>query len=341
MSLGASKFETTACRFIVTFFTTLTWSSLSPAAESAKIETILKFDPVARTGQCLLQYVSNEQEVNYWLDRYQIQTQDLSNKKKPARPEELSALASGLQQLEALWGGLFKPAVNTRFTFETSHSYSNQAGVIQGKGYNPESLKLINMKRCSSVEGCKSNNVAHLMHELCHQIGHTPHVNGRTFQDNFAASVGANCRVSNYSHTNLSEQFAEACSSFVTRPERLFEKNQNCQRTFHEFFAKTFPNGRLASCNDPNKKLQLASALPNSGTMVALRHATLTPVGVAIVNTGATTPASRRPATQVASMAGPGDDNFDTMGDLCKTVMNSNFDDMLELMIAIKTSTKM
>lgn len=332
---AASKNETVVSRFIVLILVCIAWASTSFGNDGAKTNVILKRDPIATSGKCLIEMISTEEDTKYWLDRYKIQTVDLDKKGGPARFEERAALASGLQQLEALWGGQFAPAINTKIDFQSRSGASKQLG---GASYTPTHTKRISMNRCDS-QGCKSRNVAHLMHELCHQIGHSEYKNGQSFQNAMAASVGKSCYVSDYSHDSLSEQFAENCSSFVTHPERLYEKNQACRAAFHNFFAKAFQNGKLASCSDQEKKLQLAAAIGNpGGTIVATAPVTIRPTVVAIVNPGGTQkPAPPRAPAKVASIAAPGDENFDSLGALCQMLKSDNWDTLQDLMIEMST----
>jgi hypothetical protein len=196
----------------------------------------MKHDQVAASGQCLLPVVDTDADAQKILDAYKI-------KAPKALPEERIALARGLFQVSALYGGIFKPMENVTVSFSDGGGKSSQNGFSGGTNH-------IDMRRSDSC-GWHPNNVAHMMHEFCHQVGN---YNGASYYSSYARAVGGSCHPTGYSGSNSHENFAEVCSAYITRPEKLLKGDKGCQKAYAYFSEQVFKkNGSLASCNTKTK----------------------------------------------------------------------------------------
>ena len=176
---------------------------------------------------------------------------------------------------------MFTPLVNSQVSFFQRGGASRQVGRDrQGCGH-------LHMARCSSGR-CLSTNIAHLMHELGHQVGNTQFSGGGNYYSQFRR-VSSRCFPTAYSAKKPNENFAEIFAAYLTRPELLSQGNADCKRAYAFFSDKVFrTNGRLASCQ-PQVKNQLMAA-------VAARR----PGGIQLASMSA-------PSTnmQTAALAGP------------------------------------
>lgn len=169
-----------------------------------------------------------------------------------ASETEKLALARGIAQAQALLGRPVTFAKNVRFTFETRTGYSSYQG--SSKGWHQ-----IRMNRCDSKgRNCAANNVAHLMHEIGHKIGHASFARGEKFYDAYSRLAG-NCHVSRYSRKNRNEEFAEAFAAYLTHPELLSKGDPACRRAFAFFSRDVFrENGMYASCERRTRDVLMA-----------------------------------------------------------------------------------
>ena len=212
----------------------------------------MKRHPVAASGKCVVPVVKNEAEADAVLAEHQITVIDRDENGSIAK--EKQNLARGVLQAKALYGGRFPPFINTQFEFSSRVGHSRQLGYSNGK-YR------ISMNRCDSKgNNCAPNNVAHMMHELGHQVGNSKLKGGMTYYEAYDRAVG-DCHTSRYSKTNDNEEFADAFAAFTTNPEHLLNGDGACKRAYAFFAEEVFPaNGRLASC-DPRARIELASRL--------------------------------------------------------------------------------
>ncbi|MGE4130958.1 MAG: hypothetical protein AB7F86_04935 [Bdellovibrionales bacterium] len=217
----------------------------------------MKKEKVAMSGQCLLQQIRSSRSADEILSQNQITTKD-------ARPEERAALASGLAQIETLYGERPLWVRNVDFRFAERVGYSSYQGMSKGR-------HRISMNRCNSKgSSCASNNVAHLMHELAHKIGHSSYQSGETFYQAYERLAGR-CQPTRYSRRNSHEEFAEVFAAFITHPEILSQGNSGCQRAY-AFFAQDvfYRNGVQANCNGAGRTMVASRQpkLPKSKTQV-------------------------------------------------------------------------
>ena len=158
-----------------------------------------------------------------------------------AKPAEIAALAKGVQQIQHLGGGSWSPIKGARFIFKNSSV--KKGGVAYG-----EHVGDIRILRSGSKP---DDNVAHLIHELGHHVGHQQDLYAR-----YKKFVGKSCQFSGYCrHVGKrgkprNEEFAEVFAAFVLHPELLQKSGPNCQRAY-DFFAKkdVFRHGSQAKCN--------------------------------------------------------------------------------------------
>lgn len=217
------------------------------STEAFGLPQVLKRDPTAASGRCLIPAVTTLEQARSVLSRYKIQTHE-------AKDVEKIALARGLAQAEALFGKRFRFAGVVRFSFAERKGFSRYEGYDQKEGVHQ-----IRMNRCDSKgKNCAPNNVAHLLHELGHKIGNSQFVRGETFYEAYSRLAGK-CRPTAYSLTNRNEEFAEVFAAFLTHPELLSAGNSDCQRAY-EFFAQDVfvANGRLASCESGARRALMA-----------------------------------------------------------------------------------
>lgn len=225
--------------------------------EAVGLPQVLKRDPTAASGRCLISAVTTEAQANSILNHYKISAVD-------ARASEKLALARGLAQLQALLGKPAKFIGNVRFTFATRTGYSSYDGMSEGRHQ-------IRMNRCDSKgRNCAPNNVAHLMHELGHKVGHASFARGESFYQAYSRLAGG-CRPTAYSMSNRNEEFAEVFAAFLTHPELLSGGDAACKRAFAFFSRDVFvENGELASCAPEAREMLLARAGGgNANVMVA------------------------------------------------------------------------
>ncbi len=218
---------------------------------------MLKRDPTAASGRCLIPAVSTSLEAAEILSAHNISTVSATN-------AERIALARGLAQAQALLGKPVSFAKNVEFSFATRSGFSSYDGARGGR-------HIIKMNRCDSKGGnCAANNVAHLMHELGHKVGHAMFARGEKFYDAYSRLAGR-CHPTRYSRQNRNEEFAEVFAAYLTHPELLSRGDPACRRAFAFFSRDVFKeNGELASCDLGQQRVLMARAnVPGRPTMVA------------------------------------------------------------------------
>lgn len=216
----------------------------------------MKRDQKAASGRCLIPVQFSSHDSQDILRENKITTVG-------AKLQEIQALSRGLMQIKALYGRVPSFVTNVEFTFEQRTGYSSYRGWKRGR-------HIIKMNRCDSKgRGCAPNNVAHLMHELGHRVGHTPFQRGENFYNAYTRLVG-NCHPTRYSRHNRNEQFAEVFAAYLTHPERLRNGNSSCQRAYMFFARDVFvQNGEWAGCDQQNHEYLMAQV----GTASASRYA--------------------------------------------------------------------
>lgn len=165
--------------------------------------------------------------------------------------QERMALAKGLAQITALNGGRFKPFKKTRIEFVDRTGHSEELGRRPG-----DDSYRITMNRCDpDGKNCSANNVAHLVHELGHQLGNSYYRDEETYYQAYKRLVRGDCYPTAYSDDRFNEQFAEVFSAYVTHPELLKTGGPVCERAYAFFAADVFiHNGFLASCAKVEKE---------------------------------------------------------------------------------------
>ncbi len=219
---------------------------------------VMKREAVAMSGRCVIKAVHSVPSADEILRSHNIILIS-------ALPVERMAMANGLTQASALLGGVVGFASNVQFTFAARKGYSSYNGVRKG-------MHLISMNRClSSGKSCAPNNVAHLMHELGHRVGHAVYPGTREeFYSAYNRLVGR-CQPTSYSKKNTLEEFAEVFAAFITHPELLSGGDGGCKRAFAFFSRDVFrANGTLASCQPAARQMLMARLqLPSGGVQVA------------------------------------------------------------------------
>lgn len=153
-------------------------SLYTPVSLSAP--SVLKREITAASGACLIPVKLSPSAPAAILADHQIKTAG-------AHLNEREALAKGMTQIQALYGGIPEFANNVVFTFEERTGYSRYEGLRNGKHQ-------IAMNRCNSKgRGCAANNVAHLMHELGHRVGHASFSGRETFYSAYGR-LGGDCQ---------------------------------------------------------------------------------------------------------------------------------------------------
>jgi len=216
---------------------------------------VLKLDHVASSGRCVIPAVNSPREADQVLRVHNISTEG-------AKPEERISLASGVAHAAALAGGNAAFVKDSFFTFETRSGYSRYAGVSRGKHQ-------LQMNRCLATGlKCKPNNVAHLMHEMGHRVGHYRASGGR-FYDAYE-KLGIKCHITSYSRKNMREEFAEVFAAFITRPELLTSGSSACKKAFKFFAESVFRVDKsLVSCDSRPLRTLMARYQSAQPTMVA------------------------------------------------------------------------
>lgn len=224
--------------------------------EAFALPQVLKRDPTAASGRCLIPAVTTDTQAESILNQYKIATDD-------ARPAERLAIARGLAQVQALLGKPASFAGNVRFSFAARKGYSSYDGFSGGRHQ-------IRMNRCDSKgKNCAANNVAHLMHELGHKVGHASFARGESFYEAYSRLAGG-CRPTAYAMSNRNEEFAEVFAAFLTHPELLSGGDAACKRAYAFFSRDVFvANGELASCAPEARRVLLARAGGAGEVMVA------------------------------------------------------------------------
>lgn len=219
------------------------------------IPQVLKLDPVASSGRCVIAVVKANRDADQILRQYNIATEG-------ARPEERMALAAGVAHASALAAGRAEFLRHMLFTFETRKGYSRYIGVHGG-------LHQLQMNRCLATGlKCKSNNVAHLMHEMGHRVGHYVE-RGIKLYDRYD-QLQVKCHLSSYSRKNKREEFAEVFAAFITRPELLSQGSSDCRKSFRFLAQDLFKvDPKIVTCDSSSLRQVVARFERIKGVMVA------------------------------------------------------------------------
>lgn len=221
------------------------------------LPTVLKRDEIAASGRCVISAIRSVRDADAVLRANSIFTDG-------ATPPERAALASGLAHATALAGGRLEFLRDVDFTFSARKGYSRYSGLKRGR-------HKISMNRCDSKGNrCGPNNVAHLMHELGHRVGHATSPGGGEKMYAAYGRLGVSCHLTSYSRHNKNEEFAESFAAFLTRPELLSGGDAACRRVYSFFARDVFRvNGDLASCASGAKRQLLARYEQVAATVVA------------------------------------------------------------------------
>ncbi len=233
------------------------------------VPQVMKREEVAKSGRCVIPAARTIASADEILRTHNI-------KLISALPVERLALANGLAQASALFGGRVTFASNVEFSFAAREGYSSYNGVRGG-------MHSISMNRClRDGKSCAPNNVAHLMHELGHRVGHAVYPGTREeFYSAYVRLVGS-CQPTSYSRKNNNEQFAEVFSAFITHPELLSGGDAGCKRAFAFFSRDVFrANGVYASCQPAAQQILMARLTLNPNVQVASAKPAVKPIVVA------------------------------------------------------------
>ncbi|MGZ6289583.1 MAG: hypothetical protein ACXWQO_15450 [Bdellovibrionota bacterium] len=160
-----------------------------------------------------------------------------------ASPQERTALAKGISQVNRLLGGPIPKEWRVNYQWVKSSGPWNSE--ISRAGF-------VTIKRPTGSD--KGTLTGRMMHELGHKFGHA---NGaQKYQEYSRYTKGKRCYISTYCRKNINEEFAETFEAYVTQPDFLAK---NCPDTFAFFQKEVFKNAKsdLASCSA--KKVLTAS----------------------------------------------------------------------------------
>ena len=215
----------------------------SLANSDAKTVSMIKFDKNASSGSCMIKPIKSIDEANKLIKKYNFLTSQ-------ARDNEKINLANGLAQISALNGGVLEAVENVKLDFIDDPNNPSRFRGFRDDHYH------FRITRCrNSKKECRDINTAMLMHELGHRLGKYKK-NEKSFYSLYRKQVKS-CYPTRYARKNLFEQFAEAFAAYITNPELLLGKGEECKKAY-EFFEKSiFPvNGHLSSC-DKSKMFRL------------------------------------------------------------------------------------
>ncbi|AZZ37198.1 hypothetical protein CIK05_10510 [Bdellovibrio sp. qaytius] len=175
----------------------------------------------AADGLCLPEQDSSPEEV--------LHRNGIKQSGNPT-PEETTALAKGLAQVENLNGSPIPQSWRLNFNYMTA------------TGDWDQSESRLNVKRPKGSDD--GTNIGRLMHELGHKVG-----DSGVYQKYASYTGHARCAISEYATSKFNEEFAEVFSAYIVYPDLLEKK---CPQAFSFMSTQLFPhtNDKVAFCKD-------------------------------------------------------------------------------------------
>ena len=197
-------------------------------------------DEIAKMGQCLPFEKVTAEEAKDILANQKIKVSANITK------AELSALGTGIKQIQNLYGGQFPGVQGANF------KYANEA-----TNWNQSSGPIKVNRYWANDRGMNSSNIAMLIHELGHYVGNNSREGNPATYNRYFKAVPEPCRFSWYAKNRRKEEFADVFSTMVVNPENLLKSDDlYCRKAYNFFKAEIFSKGELAQCKAEDDTIQ-------------------------------------------------------------------------------------